>query len=201
MLRDDLSSKLIHLTRGETNAEAANAFLSIIGERRLLGSTRDIRGGYRCLCFTEAPVGKLAHVLAAAEQMRYKSFGIMVDKKWLFDRGGRPVIYQPESEYDLLHESQRFRHVRYEPGSVDFSWEREWRIKTELLEIEPASATLIVPTRTWEKWFQDKHVSMLARRAVSGTIGPKSVTEFPWHFIVLEDLGVPIPAVSPPEIS
>jgi hypothetical protein len=32
-----------------------------------------------------------------------------------------------------------------------------------------------------------------------GFIGPRSVSEFPWHFMVLEDLGVEIPAVSPPE--
>jgi hypothetical protein len=132
--------------------------------------------------------------------MRYKPFGIMVAKAWLFERGGRPVIYQPDAEFELLHEGQRFRHVRYEPGSVDFTWEREWRIQTSELQLDPGETTLVVPNRSWEKWAQDQHVARLSRRAMvlNGLIGPHSVSEFPWHFMVLEDLGVEIPSVSPP---
>ena len=58
-------------------------------------------------CFSEAPLSKLAQILAnpSAHGMRYKPFGVMVSKSWLFERAGRPVIYQPESEFDLLHET------------------------------------------------------------------------------------------------
>jgi hypothetical protein len=139
--------------------------------------------------------------------MRYKPFGVMVSKSWLFSQGGRPVIYQPDEEFELLHESQRFRHVRYEPNApspdrrVDFTWEREWRILIDELPLVPDQTTVVVPTRVWEEWFQGKHMEGVSRRALvtSGLIGPKSVTKQPWHFIVLEDLGVPIPAVAPPK--
>lgn len=125
ILRDDLSARLVHLTRG-TTLEAATAFMAIVQERRLLGGDTDIRGGHRCVCFSEAPIGKLAHLLAdpSVESMRYKPFGVMVDKVWLFAQGSRPVIYQPEAEYALLHESQQWRHVRYEPPDPkkDHTW-------------------------------------------------------------------------------
>jgi hypothetical protein len=204
VIRDDLSQKLIHLTRGENDQKAANVFLSIIQERRLRGGTGCVKGGFRCVCFSEAPVSKLAHILAnrPAHGMRYSPFGVMLDKSWLFSRGGRPVIYQTDGEYELLHETQKFRHVRYDPTSgVDFSWEREWRLRIDTLALDPEDTTLVVPTRTWEKWFLDRHTAMLSRRALvtQGFVGPSGVSEFSWHFIVLQDLGVEIPAVEPPQ--
>jgi hypothetical protein len=144
----------------------------------------------------------LAQILAQpmAHGVRYKPFGVMVGKEWLFEQGGRPVIYQPASEFELLHERQRFRHVRYEPPTVDFTWEREWRVETDRLELDPARVSLVVPDRKWERWAQSRHVAMLARRALGtmGRIGPRSVAEFPWHFVVLEDLGVAMPRIDPP---
>ena len=203
MIRDDLSEKLIHLTRGATDKDAADAFLSIIKERKLRGGTGCIKGGFSCVCFSEAPVSKLAHILAnpSAHGMRYRPFGVMVDKQWLFSKGGRPVIYQTDAEYELLHESQKFRHVRYEPNDgVDFTWEREWRMHGHELELDSQGATLVVPTRAWEKWSQDNHTAMLSRRALvtMGFIGPRSVSDYPWHFIALQDLGVDVPSVDPP---
>lgn len=204
LIRDDLSERLIHLTRGDTDQAAADAFISILREGRVRGGTGCIKGSYRCVCFSEAPVGKLSHILAAptAHGMRYRPFGIMVSKAWLFARGGRPVIYQSDGEYELLHDSQRYRHVRFEPDTpVDFTWEREWRVRTDELVLEPGQTTVVVPTREWEEWFQHKHTGRLAMRALvtHGFIGPNSVAKQPWHFIVLEDLGVSIPAVAPPE--
>lgn len=201
MVRDDVSDRLVHLTRGDTDQSAADAFMSIVEQRLLRGGTGCIKGGYRCVCFSEAPVGKLTYILAnpSAHGMRYKPFGVMVPKTWLFEQGGRPVIYQPDAEFDLLHDDQRFRHVRYEPGTVDFTWEREWRIQIDELALDPAACTLVVPNREWERWALRRHTAMLSRRAlVTGMIGPRSVSDFPWHFIVLEDLGVEVSSVSPP---
>ena len=205
VIRDDIGSRLVHLTKGEPDQAAAQVFLAIVEERQLRGGTGCIKGGHRCICFSEAPVSKLSHILAnpMAHSMKYKPFGVMVEKSRLFQRGGRPVIYKAEAEYELLHETQRFRHVTYEPGSVDFTWEREWRICSDELELDLGGATLVVPNRAWEQWAQDQHVAMLSRRAMvlNGLIGPKSVTEFPWHFMVLEDLGVDIPKCVAPCIA
>lgn len=197
MIRDDLSNKLIHLTRGATYEEAAAVFHSIITEKRLIGGSGCIKGAFRCVCFSEAPLSKLTTLLAnpMAHKMRYKPFGVMLDKLWLYARGGRPVIYQSDAEFDLLKPEQQWRHVRYEPNAnVDFTWEREWRICAEEVQLDAACTTFIVPDRTWVARFHDEHVAHLSRRALvtHGFIGPKGISQVPWHFVALEDLGVQI---------
>ena len=116
MNRDDLSSKLIHLTKG-TWDNAADVFVKILKEKRLLGSARDIRDQSKCICFSEAPIAKLSYILAerSALEFRYAPFGIMVDKTWLFEKGGRPVIYQPDDEYEMMDINHKFLHKKYNP--------------------------------------------------------------------------------------
>lgn len=204
ILRDDLSARLVHLTRGETS-EAAATFQKIVSERMLRGGTGGIEGGYRCVCFSEAPIGKLAYLLAdpSVTEMRYKPFGVMVDKAWLFGKGGRPVIYEPKADFDLLPESHRFRHVEYEPpDGKDVTWEREWRVPVDELPLEPAAVTLVVPTRAWERYFQARHAASVRGEVMSAVwmgMGEfANVRSFEWHFAVLEDIGVDIPSVEPP---
>jgi len=201
MIRDDLSDKLIHLTRGESYDEAASVFSAIIEEKRLLGGNGCVKGGFMCVCFSEAPISQLTQILAnrMAHDMRYMPFGVMLDKNWLFACGGRPVIYQPDSEYELLHEDQRYRHVRYEPtNNVDFTWEREWRIHTDELPLDPDFVTVVVPNREWERRILRPHEDKIWRRAAAGGGGiPSGLIRQPWHFIVLEDLGVPVQSSEP----
>ena len=193
MQRDDLSNKLIHFTKG-TDQEAADIFLKIINESRLLGGKGFIRGGYPCVCFTESPVSKLAYMLANRHllNVNYAPFGVMVDKIWLWGKGGRPVIYQSENEYIMLHEEQKYRHKRYEPDKgIDFSWEREWRIKTEELILDHSDTTIIVPTRHWADWLHDKHTENIFHAvSVLDDCGYQYIEKFPWHIIALEDLGI-----------
>src|SRR5205823_10746783 len=83
---------------------------------------------------------------------RYAPFGLMFEKKWIFEKGGRPVIYQPESEFRELSDSHKWRHMRYEPNGahpIDFTWEREWRIKCHALPFQPSDMAILVPTKDW----------------------------------------------------
>lgn len=116
MIRDDLSSKLVHLVRGNTVDEAYNKLRSILRERQLRGNNGYIKGSYRCVCFTETPIAKLAYVWANPDRqnMRYRPLDVMIDKGYAFDRGARPVIYQPEDDLSKLDEDIRYRHVRFE---------------------------------------------------------------------------------------
>jgi hypothetical protein len=104
MIRGDLSNRLIHLTKGSDLQEAESNFKKIFDDGKLLGGTGHIRGNYTCVCFSEAPISVLSQVLSnpSAHGMRYAPFGVMVHKKWLFEQGGRPVIYQAEDEFELL---------------------------------------------------------------------------------------------------
>ena len=70
-MRDDLTNNLVHLTKGigddssKHREEALLTFDTIVSERRLLGNTGFIKGGYRCVCFSEAPIGKLSYLIAS----------------------------------------------------------------------------------------------------------------------------------------
>jgi hypothetical protein len=167
--------------------------MNILSEGVLKGSSRDIRGGYNVVAFTEAPVSLLAGVLANANalKMRYAPLGIMVDKIWLYKQGARPVIYQSEKDFNELPDNKKHLHVRFEPDrGVDYSWEREWRIRTDALQLDPDITTVIVPTRLWESQYHDRHTSHQQRAALV-TSGFFPMGRPKWHFITLEDLGIP----------
>jgi hypothetical protein len=195
VIRDDLSDRLIHLTRGPTYSAASATLAEILAQRALRGSSGCIRGGYTCVCFSEAPIAKLGYLLAlpTAHGVRYMPYGIMLSKEWLYSLGGRPVIYQSDVEFDHLPEALRFRHVRYEPPRVDFSWEREWRIQTSSLALDPATVTVVVPTRAWVDRMKETYSRRVRARSTLGIPVTRSIASLPWHFIALEDLGVPIP--------
>ena len=200
MIRDDLSNKLIHLIRGDTVEDAFGKFQSILNEGKLRGGTGYIKGNYRCVCFTETPISKLGYVLANPDvaNMRYRPMGIMLDKKWVFEQGGRPVIYQPTSDYEKLPEELRYRHVCLEldrPGTpVDLTWEREWRLHKDELPLPIESTTVILPARYWRDVLVEAHMDEIQGQVqVLGKNATLAVTPYPWHIIVLEDLGIPIP--------
>lgn len=158
--RSDISTKLIHFTRGKSYEEAFNTLIKIMRERRLIANNDKIRGGYNCVCFTEAPIPALSEFFVEPSFTRYFPFGVMFDKSWIFGQGGRPVIYQPEDEYEILDKKIRWRHVRYEPNAenpIDFTWEREWRIKCKEVTFTPSDVIIIVPDPTWAKYMQEMH--------------------------------------------
>jgi hypothetical protein len=159
MNRVDISDHLIHFTKGESPELAFQCLRKIISERRLLGSGETIKGRFPCVCFSEAPLAALTNGLINPESYsKYSPFGILVLKQWLFEKGGRPVIYQTDDEFASLSEYHRWRHMRYEPPSIDFTWEREWRICGNYLEFDIGNASIIVPDDEWAKRLFDEHV-------------------------------------------
>nr|WP_315595523.1 hypothetical protein [uncultured Cupriavidus sp.] len=188
-MRFDLSDRLIHLSKAKTKEstaprmDALENLISILQQKRLRGASGMIKGSYNCVCFSEAPIATLTHLLARPGQSGYKyqPYGIMVEKHWLFAKGGRPVIYATDSEYVDLAKALQYRFVKFDPCGlvpVDFTWEREWRILTEGLPITPEEVTVVVPTREAKEAIESR-LSELGHAA-------------PWHFLVLSDLGVPI---------
>ncbi|MDD3765166.1 MAG: hypothetical protein PHP86_17865 [Nevskiales bacterium] len=155
MPRADLSNHLVHWVKGASDEDAFAVLSKIASEGRLLGSNGFIKGEFNCVCFTEAPQNTFHNVIG-----KYRPFGVQVSKRWLFSQGGRPVIYQPLADYDSLPESHNWRHVTYDldhkPQPVDFSWEREWRIKTDELLLPP-EARILVPHQAWAEALQEQH--------------------------------------------
>ncbi len=147
---------MIHFTKAATYEDALRALLTIVGEGHLAGGTGMIRGGYRCVCFTEAPLPAIASGLVNTDLFtRYSPFGLMFSKRWLYELGGRPVIYQSDAEFHQMPEGTRWRHVRYEPAAVppvDFTWEREWRVQCDELQFSAGQVALVVPNHEWREF-------------------------------------------------
>lgn len=140
-LRPDLSNWLVHFAKG--SEASAKASLGSILKNGLQN-----RG--KGLCFTESPIREFSTLfegifLKHAAPM-YAPFGIAVRKEWFFARGGRPVIYLPESERKHLGEPIQFLFEEYEPGVSDFTWLREWRSNASSLKFEREDVVAIVPS-------------------------------------------------------
>jgi len=162
MSRADISDKLVHFTGPRDDWDEAYSRLhSILAERTIRGGNVMIRSGDHCVCFTEAPLESLPGGLVNPKNFsRYAPFGVLFTKKWIFEKDGRPVIYQPESEFRELPDSHKWRHVRYEPDAaqpIDFTWEREWRIKSQGLVFRPNEVVILVPRQAWLDALRQTH--------------------------------------------
>jgi len=119
----------------------------------------------------------------------------MFEKKWIFEKGGRPVIYQPESEFRELSDCNKWRHMRYEPNAaspIDFTWEREWRIKCQALKFQPNDVMILVPSEEWfqalvidHEWEQNDWVEMYSQ-VLDKEIVEQYREDFPWRVTGLD---------------
>lgn len=147
-MRKDISRFLVHFTKDSELGSAFDVLRHILRDKTVLGSSRFVRGGRTCVCFSEAPLGALEHGLINSTGFtRYSSYGLQFEKEWIFSLGGRPAIYEPEHEFAQLPETHQWRHVRLELGSsaVDFTWEREWRLPCTELRFSEHEVTVVLP--------------------------------------------------------
>lgn len=160
--RIDLSNYLIHFTKGvneEDESGAYNNLKSIIVNQRLIANNGDIRGGYNCVCFTEAPIEclKMANgIVCYNGKKKYSNYGIMIPKIEIYNLGGRPAIYTDKEDFGILPEKLKHRFVILEPlkeirqtkNKCDFTWEREWRMLGDLDLKTLSNYEIIVPTNS-----------------------------------------------------
>jgi hypothetical protein len=196
MSRSDISDKLVHFTSPRDNwDEAYSRLRSILAERTIRSGNDKIRSGDHCVCFTEAPLVSLGTGLVNPTNFsRYAPFGVMFEKKWIFEKGGRPVIYQPESEFLELSDSHKWRHMRYELNGatpIDFAWEREWRLKCERLAFQPSDVAILVPSREWAGELIREHeneqnydVEMYSL-VLDRSLAEQYREDFPWRIFIV----------------
>lgn len=157
-MRSDMSDYLIHFTKGSDFEGAFENLKSIIDSQSVHGTNGTIKDDSNCVCFSEAPLSSLkSGLLSPSFYSPYSPFGVITTKQHIFGLGGRQVIYQPESEFPQLASSNSWRHMRYEPPHVDFTWEREWRLKTEAYEFSPSNTRIIVPSASWSQRLIEEH--------------------------------------------
>jgi hypothetical protein len=153
IVRRDMSDLLFHFTRRTKTESAKNVLDKILNERKLKGTAKSSEQD-KFICFTEAPIqecNSIFSLVSIATQPghlpRYEPYGVAVPKKWLYEKGGRHVIYDHPDARKEISSSQNYRFAPYSPlDGKDFTWEREWRIKSSELELDPASTLVVVPT-------------------------------------------------------
>ena len=91
-------------------------------------------------------------------------------------------------------DDHRSANFSYPDKGIDFTWEREWRIRTEGLPLDPKITTLVVPSRDWEARVLDKGYGKIVE--LCAHFYAEIHVENEWHLIVLEDLGVGLPPSS-----
>lgn len=138
---------LIHFTRASTERSALDSLVAILREGVIRGGSRMVRGGGPVVCLFDAPVAELAAMVSHRTRRRYEPFGIAVDKRYAFRMGARPVIYLPWREArELLPADQLWRVVSLDmvrTPPIDWSFEREWRIRGDLA-LEPERVVALV---------------------------------------------------------
>lgn len=138
--REDISDYVFHFTKGH---DALSNLKSILSQGKL------IRGEKDPICFTAAPLyclPKLFQLFSKYKDPMYAAYGIGFKKDYLFQKGGRPVIYGLEQEKQLLDKSIQWRFVKYEPNKEDFTWLREWRIEQAELVFQNEDCIVITTT-------------------------------------------------------
>ena len=165
--RSDLSSQLVHLTRStEIDSKKigpVDVLVKILCDRRIVGSTTTsgfVCGDIPASCFQDIPVYSVSQNIHAEEQyrsevpeaqVRYTGVGLMFPKPYVYERGGRPVIYEDtERAKSMLPESEWWRIVKFnlsDKGNfVDWTHEREWRLPGGFdFELEKATVLLSGP--------------------------------------------------------
>jgi hypothetical protein len=159
--RPDFSNGLIHFTRervgtrkhfeqldapekiNQQNISPLKVLAEILRDGRIHGSNNAgfIKGNRPAVCFSEVPLSSARYFI---ETKRYSPYGIAISKRAAFSMGARPVIYLPDAEGGWIPAEEKWRQVRFEHGTVDFTHEREWRLPGDLnLEKLPGFYALV----------------------------------------------------------
>jgi len=162
--RNDISTRITHLTNGDSAEEAFKNLTSILTDKKVKGGLGYVNGNIPVVCLQESPLSSIAENLLYEKYLReennsnlyrYRAFGLRFTKIFIYRRGGRPVIYGDVAEMKkILPEEEYWRIVDMKLNDldnvVDWSHEREWRIRREL-NFEYNNTEIIVPTRKYYK--------------------------------------------------
>lgn len=142
--REDSSGYLYHwikATDWDIQSKYDSAFdtlLSIIWDNQIVSGVKCQKSKIPHVCMTES-----VRKVMVTDNSKYQPFGIEFYKNKIFSLGGRPVIYSTYQEKDLLHHDLLWRFVHYDPSfindsipyGIDFTWEREWRVPVDEIEL------------------------------------------------------------------
>ena len=162
--RNDISTRITHLTNGGSAEKAFENLISILTDKKIKGGLGYVNGNVPVVCLQESPLSSIAENLLYEKYLReenhsnlyrYRAFGLRFSKLYIYKRGGRPVIYGDITEMKkILPVEEYWRIVDLKLNDldnvIDWSHEREWRIKREL-NFEYNNTEVIVPSRKYYK--------------------------------------------------
>ena len=150
-IRHDLSDWVWHFTRRD--GQPFETLKKIVASNSIRGS-QDKFCTEKAVCLTEMPLTEAyrqSKLLDDNSYKRFSDYGIGFKKGWIAERGGLPVVYQPNSMLALLDPSVRWRHCELDfSKGIDLTWQREWRVPGDELVFTPMDDVLIV-VRTGEE--------------------------------------------------
>jgi hypothetical protein len=150
-LRLDLTDSLTYWVKPGPDME--RDFLDLLSRARIGGDKPPyVLGDSPIVGFTEVPLALSAKLLCGAKDfgINYAPVGLLFERRWVYEHGGRPVIYQRAEEAALLPAALLYRHVTLDfDQQIDFTWKREWRIPTSALDLQQAPCRPVLPTAAW----------------------------------------------------
>ncbi|WFD09026.1 DUF2971 domain-containing protein [Tepidibacter hydrothermalis] len=180
--RTDLTSTLTHLTKpreniqnlndDEINILAVNNLIRILKDKEIKGSTTEtgyIVGDDTSACFQDAPLNSLIQNIehekrrrnqGKQRKVRYCGVGLTFRKQFVFNKGGRPVIYEKTKvAEEFLSENEHWRIVNIDLSEdnniIDWTHEREWRVKGSL-KFNWGTAHIVLPDKECIDYFKEK---------------------------------------------
>jgi hypothetical protein len=140
------------------NRSAEAALQRIVRKQRIVATTRAIRGDTPMVSFTAVPLARLPELRVFRPhrgRWDFELYGICIRQSWIQARGGRPVCYGDEEDWDALPESERpYFQLRESGGArgrpvIDWTLEREWRLRGDvcLADLDAQDAVLFVPSQ------------------------------------------------------
>lgn len=171
--RTDITSKVVHLTRAQPDngLSLIDVLFKIIREKKILGSTTSsgfIVGKSRAVCMQDTPLYSIVQNVYYEEKLKetkkgyiekYKACGLIFPKSYVFNKGGRPVIYdKTENAKQYLPKDQWWRIVNFDLSDknniIDWTHEREWRVKGDF-EFQLDKTSVILPNhKVYTKFFK-----------------------------------------------
>ena len=103
----------------------------------------------------DVPFAALKYVCSSKNAERYQPYGVVVQKRSVYQQGGRPVLYLSDKEREKLKIPLRqlWRVVALEDDKKEDTWidwqhEREWRCPKSLILRKRAASHWLNQSRT-----------------------------------------------------
>lgn len=141
--RLDMSGWLLHFTKG---ASGKCTLETILKQKKIISNKGVIS-------FTESPLNLYIKSFDFFKPPNplYAPYGIAIKKSALYDIGARPALYMTSKNEKYLRKKIKWRYVELDCPKLDFTWQREWRLRLKKLKLNKTDVFIIIDSKADEK--------------------------------------------------